>query len=668
MFPRQLLATLFPGRARGVICAAMLSAHPFTAAAVPESDHVETMASGATFEVPQAWSIKTTAKVVDLAAPEADLHMAFIDVGAAPDAASAVASAWKIWMPQNARAPKLISGQPAHDGWDNQQIASYEISPNERLAMQATAFLAGATWTVVLEQGSQGTAEKRAAAINVMVQSLRPAGYKPENFAGHAAHPLDAGRIAQLQAFVQQSMSALGVPGAAFALTTREKTIYAIGLGVRELGKPVRVDADTEFGIASNTKSLATLMLAKLVDEGKLRWEEPVTNAYPTFVLGSPATTRKVLIRHLVCACTGLPRKDLQVLFNSNPNEAAQDTFAQLSATEPTSGFGEVYQYNNLMAAAAGYIGGHLAHPELQIDQAFYRSIDEIVLQPLRMTDTTFDIDRARAKDWAAPHADALSGQPQPLLDAGMRLDYAFTRYAGAGGAWSTANDLIKYVRFELNNGRLDNGVQYVSSENLLERRVPNVTIGENKTYGMGLITDKTWGVTVVHHGGSLGGYKSDIIIIPEANVGAVILTNSDNGVYLLRPFMRRLLELLYDGKPEAQSDVTAAGKKVRDELAKDRERVSVTPDQAEVSKLANSYSNPDLGTIMVTRIGKTVQFTFGTFSSLVGSKRNDDGTTSFVLLEPTMLLLPFVASTENGKPALIVRDEQHDFRFVAAG
>lgn len=204
-----------------------------------------------------------------------------------------------------------------------------------------------------------------------------------------------------------------------------------------------------------------------------------------------------------------------------------------------------------------------------------------------------------------------------------MKLNYTFTRYVGAGGAWSTANDLIKYVRFELNEGKLDDGVQYVSAKNLLQRRVPNVSIGEDQTYGMGLEVDRTWGVTVVHHGGSPGGYKSDIMLVPEADIGAVILTNADNGQMLLRPFMRRLLELLYDGKPEAAGDVASAAARTKAEFAKERERVSVVPDAAAVTKLAKHYTGPDLGPLTVTRGGNGTTFAFRTFSSPVGTRKN---------------------------------------------
>lgn len=634
--------------------------------AVPATaDHSEKTAAGATFTAPAGWTMSGKGPVAEIAAPEGDLRIAIVDIGAATDAKEAAAAGWNAWAPTKARPPKLVTARAPRNGWEERQAVDYETSPNEKRVMQAIALRADKGWTVLIVDGNEATAEKRGAAMGLVMQSLRPAGYSRESFAGQTAHAMDAARIEQLKAFVTQAITELGIPGAAFSLTTRGKTIYSTGLGVRLLGAPTPVDGDSEFLIASNTKGLATLMLAKLVDEGKLRWDEPVTEAYPSFRLGSDATTQKVLIRHLVCACTGLPRKDMQVILNSNPDAAASDTFTQLAATEPTSKFGEVFQYNNLMAAAAGYVGGHLVHPELSLDQAFYRSINEKILTPLGMTATTFDFDRAMKTDWARPHADNVDGRPVAILESGMKLNYAFTRYAGAGGAWSTANDLIKYVRFELNEGKLDNGTQYVSAKNLLQRRVPNVPIGEDATYGMGLEVDNQYGVAVVHHGGSLAGYKSDIMLIPSADIGAVILTNSDDGQMLLRPFMRRLLELLYDGKPEAAGDVAAAAKRNQAEIAKERERLSVVPDAKAVAALAPAYTNVDLGPIAVTRAGNGVSFGFRTFTSAMGTKKNDDGTTSFVGLDPVLLFLPVVVGAEAGKPSLIIRDSQHEFKFV---
>src|SRR5258708_10482101 len=110
-------------------------------------------------------------------------------------------------------------------------------------------------------------------------------------------------------------MKKLGVPGASMALISGGQVVYEGGLGVRELGKPTPVDANALFRAAANTKGRTTLLLARLADEKKLHWEQPVTQIYPAFKLGDADTTKKVLVRHLVCACTGLPRQDLEWIF-----------------------------------------------------------------------------------------------------------------------------------------------------------------------------------------------------------------------------------------------------------------------------------------------------------------------------------------------------------------
>ncbi|MBN2971310.1 beta-lactamase family protein [Roseomonas aeriglobus] len=658
-------ACLLAGTAAVTSATAQTSAAPPAATSRPAPDTPMQTPSGATFTGPGGWTSATKPSLIELIAPEGDYRIAIVDVPTAADAAAAVAAAWKLWAPTQTRPPKLITSRPARNGWDERQAIDYEVSPNEKRALYAIALRKGTTWTVGLIDGAEATAEKRLAAVGLVSQSLRPAGYSRESFAGKTAHPMDAARIAQLRSFVETAMKDLGVPGAAIAITTSEKTIYATGLGVRLLGDPTPVDADTEFAVASNTKGMATLLLAKLVDEGKLGWEQPVTQVYPSFRLGSAATTSKVRMKHLVCACTGLPRKDLQVVLNSDPKTAGKDTFVQLAATEPTSGFGEVFQYNNLMASAAGYVGAHLVYPALPLDEALDRAMREKVWAPLGMTRTTLDFAKATQGNWARPHAADITNTPVPVLAEGMKLNYAFTRYGAAGGAWSTANDMARYARFELNRGRLDDGKQYVSEENLLQRRVANVPVGEDRVYGMGMQVDRDYGVDVVHHGGSLAGYKTDFFVFPDAKIGAVILTNSDSGQAMLRPFMRRVLELLYDGKPEAASDVASIAKRWDAEIAAERKLVSVTPDAVAAAALAPRYSNPELGPLTVTRRGDTVRFDFRSIGTPMGTKRNADGTISFIGLDPNNLFFPMVVGIKDGKRTLTVRDSQHEFVFV---
>ncbi len=633
------------------------------AAASPlPADTAERTATGATFKAPKDWILDQGQSVISLAPPEGNFRLAVVDAGQAASAAEAVKVAWQRVDAGEHHALEDTAPRAAKDGWDESALFEYNTSPEEHLAITVRAFRKGRDWTVLVAKGSESTFEKRLAAVSLVAGSLRAPGYKRESFAGRAPHPLDSARIAELQMFLMDGMAKLRVPGVGIALIDHGKLVYEGGLGVRALGKPETVDAHTRFMIASNTKGLTTLMLARLVDQGKLAWDQKVTDVYPDFRLGSDATTKQVLIRHLICACTGVPRRDFEVLFNTSASTPASDAFKQLASTEPTSGFGEMFQYSNVMAAAAGYVGGHIAHPDRELGAAYDAAMQEQVFGPLGMTETTFDYAQALASDHASPHGDTVDGQQVP---ASMDLNYTFLPVAPAGAAWSSVHDLIKYVQDELTQGVLPDGTVYVSKPNLLMRRRPNVGVGEDVAYGMGLVTDQRYGVLVVHHGGDLIGFHSDIIAITDAQVGAVILTNGDNGADLRGPFARRLLEVLYDGKPEAQNDLDAAAKAVDAELAGERPHLQLPPDPAPVSKLADYYTNVSLGSIRVKRDGTDVVFDFGQWKSPIATRKNDDGTIAFVTTAPGNTGFPFTVTTSNGKRALIIRDGQHAYTYV---
>ena len=617
---------------------------------------------GATFTVPAGWSIVTGKDLVVLAPPEPDAHIAIVDSHAA-DAKTAVDAAWAAYKPAKTWPLKLVTPRPARNGWEERQVFDYETSPNERVAIQAVASRAGSAWTVLILDASEPTLEKRAAPVTLIIQSLRPKGYARESFAGRKAQPLDAAHIALLKAFVETAMQELGVPGVSLALIDGDKVVYEGGFGVRELGKPERVDENTLFMAASNTKGMTTLLLSELVDEKKLKWDEPVTEVYPSFKLGDADTTRRVLVKNLICACTGMPRQDMEWLFEFK-NATPESTLALLGTMQPTSKFGEVFQYSNLMAAAAGYIGAHLVYPNLELGVAYDKAMQQDIFDPLGMKSTTFDYARALAGNHASPHGDDVDGKPAV---ANMAFDYSIMPARPAGGVWTSAGDLIRYVQLELDLGKLPDGKQLVSSENLLMRRTPQIALGEDQSYGMGLIVDRTYGVPVVHHGGSMAGYKTDIYFLPDSGIGAVLLTNSDNGGMLLGPFRRRLLEVVFDGKPEAVDDVAAQAARHKVYLAKERERLVVPANPALVAGLAKRYSSKELGDLDVLSQNGVTTFDFGEWKSAVASRKNDDGTISFITIDPTNDGFEFVEGERAGKRILIIRDGQHEYIFTEA-
>jgi CubicO group peptidase (beta-lactamase class C family) len=657
-FPKMMLSVL---AVLGWVGAGAVRAQEARSKAeVVSADTAKVSPGGATFTVPAGWSLETGKDLVLLTPPETDTHLAIFDAQA-PDAGAAVKAAWAAYKGGQTHALKIVTSRPAREGWDERQVFDYETSPNERAAIEAIALRAGTTWTVILIDGTDPTVEKRGAPIDLIYESLRPKGYQRESFAGRQALPLDAARIAQLTDFVKSSMKLLGIPGVGLALIDHDKVVFQGGFGERELGKPEKVDENTLFMAASNTKGMTTLLLAELVDERKLRWDEPVVQVYPPFKLGDADTTKKVLVENLICACTGLPRQDLEWLFEFK-NATPESELALLGTMQPTSKFGEVFQYSNLMATAAGYIGAHTVYPSLELGAAYDKAMQTMVFDPLQMNVTTFDYARALASDHATPHGDNVDGKPSV---ASMAFNYSIYPARPAGGVWTSSGDLIKYVRLEMDKGRLPDGKQLVSSENLLMRRAPQVPVGEDATYGMGLEVSRKYGVPVVSHGGSMAGFKSDWFLLPDSQIGAVILTNSDTGVMLLGPFSRRLLEVLFDGKPEAEGDVASQAASYKAELAKERERLVVPASPEQVAKLAKKYTSKELGVIDVLSENGATVFDFGEWKSAVASRKNDDGTISFITIDPTNSGFEFVVGEKAGKRTLTIRDGQHEYVFT---
>jgi CubicO group peptidase (beta-lactamase class C family) len=652
----------------GVLAVALAFGFAGAAVGQPVSSSIElisadtplTTASGATFTAPSGWRVTSSASMKVLEPPEPDSHLALVDVRAA-NATAAVAAGWASYRPNANRPLRITTPQTAQNGWDERHVFNYETSPNERAVVYALAWRAGQDWTVAIVEASRSTFEKRNAAFSLAIGSLRPKGYQREMFSGKKAHPLDAERIALIKDFVQDAMQQLGIPGVGLSLIDGGKVVFEGGLGVKTLGKPDPVDADTLFIAASNTKAMTTLLLAELVDEKKLRWDQPVTEVYPGFKLGDAETTRQVQVKHLVCACTGMPRQDFEWLFNYATATPAS-SLASLAAMQPTSRFGEVYQYSNVMAGAAGYVGAHIVHPNKELGAAYDEAMRSKVFGPLGMTRTTFDFTTAMSGNFASPHGDDVDGKTRP---ARMDNNYSVVPLRPAGGMWTSVHDLSKYLQMELALGALPDGSRLISSESLLERRRAQIHMGEDTAYGMGLMIDTHYGIPVVHHGGSLFGYKSDMIFLPDHGVGAVVLANADTGGFLAGLVRRRLLEVLFDGKPEAAEQAKVGVAQRTANIAKNRERLVVPPAAAEVGKLAASYVSPELGALRVRAQDGATIFDFGNWRSAVASRRNDDGTTSFVFTDPTIGGFNFVAGERNGKRALIIRDAQHEYAFV---
>src|SRR5262249_34426404 len=154
---------------------------------------------------------------------------------------------------------------------------------------------------------------------------------------------------------------------------------------------------------------------------------------------------------------------------------------ATLGTMQPTTKFGELFQYSNPMAGAAGFTGGHVLFPEMELGAAYDRAMQSYVFGPLGMNSTTFDYARALASNHASAHAPDIDGKPAKAV---MEINYCVIPLRPAGGAWSNVRDMIAYVAMELAEGNLPDGHRYLEREPLLARRAPQVPIGKDATYG----------------------------------------------------------------------------------------------------------------------------------------------------------------------------------------
>ena len=289
------------------------------------TDTPATTVTGNPFTAPAEWHITVNGPATIITAPEGGSQVGYVDIEA-ENAEAAMNAAWDAYK-EHDWPLKVVDDVADSDGWTKQRRFEYQVSPNEKRFVSAGAMFANDSWTVWIYDMANDVGGKRGAQVNLLMSSLLPRGYEKESFAGKEAHRLDDERLAELTGFIERGLEHSGVPGTSVSIIQDGEVVFSGGFGVRELGKPEKVAGDTLYMIASNSKGLSTLLLAKLVDAGEIDWKDRVVDVLPGFKLGDEETTEKVLIEHLVCACTGLPRQDMEWIldFGSYTPESAME-------------------------------------------------------------------------------------------------------------------------------------------------------------------------------------------------------------------------------------------------------------------------------------------------------------------------------------------------------
>jgi len=638
-----------------------------TAAAVTRQladDTTLTTASGATFTAPKGWWVTQSPEGIVLEEPDRKLKATLIETSE-PDPLKAIDAAWQIAEPgfslKRLHEPQHV---PPVRGWDSVTDVDYETKAEEHRAVFAEVRRYGSTTYVSLFDGDDGAFSRRGSQLQTAEWTLFPPGMHEESFAGKTPRPIDDARAKELDAFIEQARVKLDVPGVAVAVVEGGRAVYEKGLGVRALGKKDAVTPNTLFMMGSITKSMTTMMEATLVDAGMFKWDTPVTTLLPGFALGDADTTSKLVLWETACSCTGMPRRDMEFTFEYG-HVTPEQRIASMKTMMPTTGFGETFQYSNLMVAAGGYAAAHAYAPKKPYNDAYAEVMQTKIFGPIGMRSTTFDFAAAQRADHAMPHAQAIDGTVRAFP---LQVEDFVTPLRPAGASWSNLKDMERYVMTEMANGVTPEGKRAVSEANLLERRKPRVRSGDVGSYGLGLSVGSFRDLPMLEHDGDIFGFDTEMFMLPDQGIAIIVLTNATGvGGALFQAVERKVIEEIFEGaKPLADLRLQFYVDSRRDDIAKTMERVTRDPDPAWLAGLGGTYANADLGKVTVTVGPKGARLDAGEWGSGIGQKRDVDGSFKVVLVDPPQAGFEFIVGGDDpAHRTLTLLDDQVKYVFT---
>lgn len=609
--------------------------------------------------LPGGWTVASQDDPLTVVGPESDLTLSFVAGSAATDVEEMLRLAWRRVQPDFDLPVRQKAEMPATDGWDKAVQAIYTTLESESRMVIAIARMLGPRAYITLIDGTKAALSRRMAQVAELNDAWKPAGLKEPSLAGVSPKSFGEDERRAMTSFVDWAMRQIGIPGVAVAVVQDGRTVYAQGFGVTRAEGGDAVTPHTRFMIGSSTKPLTTLMMARLVDMGRFTWTTPVTTVLPGFALADPEVTRKIEMRHTVCACTGMPRRDLDLIFRFR-GVRPEDRIAEMKQMRPTTGFGETFQYSNYLVAAGGYAAAHSYAPDLTLGDAYQRSMQRLVFEPLGMEQTS--VLGIHSPLDAAPHGLTLDGACVPIDPV---LEEFADSMAPSGSIWSTVLDMARYVTCELRNGLNERGEQVISSDNLLARRRSAIKIDGKTSYGLGLMLAEQQGLAQVTHGGNTLGFSADMAFYPEHGIGLVVLSNLRAANLFLSAVGQRLIEILFAAEEKAEALVTCAKKAIDDSLTSIRQRVTTEPEAtAWIQNYVGHYLSEELGPASISQQGDGFRIAFESWSSDLGSEEQSDKSRHMVLTSA-----PFQGSLKlqlSDDPNILLLDGgQTRYRFV---
>jgi len=349
--------------------------------------------------------------------------------------------------------------------------------------------------------------------------------------------------VKKISQTIEKARQQWNVPGLAVAIVKDGEVFLSKGFGVVEKDKTRKVDGESLFAIASNTKGFLSSAIATLVTEGKLKWDDKVTDYLPYFELYDPYVTNEVTIRDLLSHRVGLGTFSGDAIWYKSEKPAEE--IIKLAKNVPQAySFRAGYGYSNLMFITAGEVVRAVT------GKPWDQYVKEKFFQPLEMSRTitsTNDLDKKG--NYATPH--------KTQLDKNTPISWVnWDNMSAAGAIISSADDMSNWLIMHLNNGVYKgNALLDAEQQNVLWTIHNNFVLssGAKKTipgrhfsgYGLGFGLQDYHGRMMVSHGGGYDGMYSRVVMMPEEKLGIAILTNSMSGIssplayYILNQFIK---------------------------------------------------------------------------------------------------------------------------------
>lgn len=455
--------------------------------------------------------------------------------------------------------------------------------------------------------GSSAAGPSTAAGIATTDSTVpEPSGAPaPGEVTSISAQQLQAG-LDRVDGFVQAEMAATGVPGVAVAVVHDDQVALAKGYGVRELGKADAVDPQTVFQLASLSKALSSTGIAALVGKGTIAWTDPVTRYNPDLQFSDDYVTRNVTFADLYSHRSGLPSNAGNFLeFLGYDRQQIFDRFKDI----PLNPFRVTYGYSNFGMTAAGDAAAKAAG--VPFDQLMTQQL----FGPAGMTTASASYDEFLAR----PDRTSLHARVNGTWGLGPVRDP--DAQAPAGGISASVDDMARWVRLTLNGGTID-GQQVVDPAALEATHTPQIlrkplatpeSAGEFYGLGWNLEVDHLGQNRWSHSGAFTNGAGTTVVLLPELNLGVVVLTNG-SPIGAAETIADDVVDTIVTGQPT--TDWSAYWTKAFAPLSTPDEKLSTPPANAQPalpnSAYVGTYANDFYGSNEVVEENGTLQLIAG--------------------------------------------------------